>query len=425
NAFTASSNSTSVTVDFTVPVAASFTVNSTSPAAGSVVVGATPSQYVVNLSGAVDPTTVQPSDFLVNGRPATGAVLTNSNQTITSPFTSDPVTTQGVQSMHIDAGAFTRASDGNAVVQFDGTFRFNATLLQVISTSPPVGSVFTISSSTTFDVTFNEPVDPTSVQAADLALSGIAGATVSGVTVLPGNTTARFTITGLAAEGTLGGSIAAGAVNDVFGNPGSSFSANYPVDIGTVPYPVPLTSERPAGSLIYDPTASGAISFAGDTDAFTLAVDPGQTITVVVTPTATGLQPTVQLTGPLGPLGTASAPAAGQKVALQTLPAAVGGTYTVTVGSVAGTTGGYTVQIILNAFAETEGTAATNNTPATAQSLGSSFINLQSPAGTASRGAVVGQTTVTSTPGVNLITNGTFETGNFNGWTVSSQGQNR
>src|SRR5262245_17422095 len=187
NAFTASSNSTSVTVDFTVPVAASFTVNSTSPAAGSVVVGATPSQYVVNLSGAVDPTTVQPSDFLVNGRPATGAVLTNSNQTITFTFTSDPVTTQGVQSMHIDAGAFTRASDGNAVVQFDGTFRFDATLLQVISTSPPVGSVFTISSSTTFDVTFNEPVDPTSVQAADLALSGIAGATVSGVTVLPGN----------------------------------------------------------------------------------------------------------------------------------------------------------------------------------------------------------------------------------------------
>lgn len=423
NASTSNSSSGTVAVDFTVPAGlASLTISSTSPAAGSVVFGTPPTQYVVNLSGAVDPATVQPSDFKVNGLPATGATLSNGNQTITFTFATNPVAVQGVQSMHIDAGAF-NGSTGTPVGTFDGTFRFDATLLQVASTTPPVGGVFTVSGPATFDVTFNEPVDPTSVQATDLTLSGVAGAAVTGVTVLPGNTTARFTISGIAAEGTLTASIAVGAVTDAFGNPGASFSANYPVDIGTVPYPVPLTAENPRGSLIYDPTASGAVSFAGDTDAFTVAVDSGQTITVVVT--ATGLQPTIQVIGPLGAvLGSAAAPAAGQKAMLETLPATVGGIYTITVGGLAGTTGGYTVQVILNAFAETEGTAAINNTRATAQDISGSFIDLQSPAGTATRGAVVGQVTTTAAPGVNLITNGTFETGNLSGWTASATGLN-
>ena len=39
----------------------------------------------------------------------------------------------------------------------------------------------------------------------------------------------------------------------------------------------------PQGSLVYDPSATGVIGFAGDTDNFTLNVDPGQTITVLVT----------------------------------------------------------------------------------------------------------------------------------------------
>jgi extracellular elastinolytic metalloproteinase len=423
NAFTSGSGSGAVTVDFTVPVAPSFTVSSTSPAAGSVVFGAPPSQYVVNLSGAVNPATVQPSDFQVNGVPATGAALSNGNQTITFTFGTNPVATQGVQSMHIAAGAFTRLTDGNPVSAFDGTFRYDATLLQVASTSPPAGGVFTAASPATFDVTFNEPVDPASVQAADLTLSGVTGAAVSGVAVLPGDTTARFTITGLTTEGTLTASIPLGAVTDAFGNPGTSFSASYPVDLGTVPYPVPLTAENPRGSLVYDPTASGAISFPDDTDSFTIAVDPGQLVTVVVTPTAAGLRPTAQLTDPQGTVvGTAAAAAAGQAVVLQTVPATVGGTYTVTVGGLSGTTGGYKVRLVLNAAADAEAPGAANDTRATAQDINGSFLDLQGPGG-ATRGAVVGGLTPV-VAGNNLITNGGFENGSLSGWTASATGQN-
>src|SRR5262249_43541682 len=153
----------------------------------------------------------------------------------------------------------------------------------------------------------------------DLALGGIGGAFVSGVTVLPGNTTARFTIGGVTAEGVLTASIAAGVINDAFGNPGAAFSATYTVDIGTVPYPTPLTAKNPLGSLIYDPSTSGLIGPAGDTDTFTLAVDLGQTITVLVTPTAPALQPTVELRDPSGTLiGSATAAVTGENALLQT-----------------------------------------------------------------------------------------------------------
>src|SRR5262249_36140362 len=77
---------------------------------------------------------------------------------------------------------------------------------------------------------------------------------------------------------------------------------------------------------------------------------------------------------------------------LQTVPAATGGTYTFTVSGAGGTTGNYSLQVILNAARELEGTisGATNNTPATAQDINASFITLQSSLASASRGAVLG-----------------------------------
>src|SRR6185503_13078971 len=104
-----------------------------------------------------------------------------------------------------------------------------------------------------------------------------------------------------------------GAINDQFGNPGGAFSGNYATDLDTAAFPTPLTAKNPPGSLIYDPTASGLIGAAGDTDTFTLAIDPSQTITVLVTPTSGGLQPTVQVIDPGNAvIGSASAAGVGQ-----------------------------------------------------------------------------------------------------------------
>jgi uncharacterized protein YdeI (BOF family) len=275
--------------------------------------------------------------------------------------------------------------------------------LQVTSTTPPPSGALTLPGPFTYDVTFNQPIAPASATTSSLLLSGISGATVTGVTVLPGNTTARFTLGGITVEGTLSTSMPAGAVTDQYGNSGAAFSASYFVDIGTAAFPVPLSGIAPAGSLIYDPTVSGVINPSGDTDMFTLAVDPGQTIAVLVTPTSSGLQPSVQLLDPTDAvIGTATAAAAGQNALIQATPTTgtTSGTCKIVVGGAASTTGNYTVQVTLNAALEIEGRIAgsTNNTSAAAQDINGSFNTLAPLASSARRGAVLGQTDATGTP---------------------------
>ena len=130
----------------------------------------------------------------MNGTPAISHTLSNSNTTITFHYTSSPVITQGEQTMHIPAGAFLGDLDGDPVIEFQCTFRYDATLLAVTDTVPPVGGTFSPPAPGTYqyDVNWNEAVDPTSVQASDLTLSGNTGATVTNVEVsmetpLPGS----------------------------------------------------------------------------------------------------------------------------------------------------------------------------------------------------------------------------------------------
>src|SRR5215831_7783747 len=365
-------------------------VTTTVPAVASVI-STQPTTFTVNISEPVDPTTLQASDFAVNGISASSFAYTPDSTTIVFTFDASPVTTEGLQTMSIPAGAFVGAVTGNPVAAFTGTFRFDTLLLQVVATAPPIGGVFTLPGPFTYDVTFNEPITPASVQPGDLQLSGIAGSTVTAASVLPGNTTARFTIN-VPSEGALTASIQAGAITDAFGNPGAAFTGGYIVDVGTAPFPTPLVAKNPLGSLVYDPSMAGVISFAGDMDSFTLAIDPAQTVTAIVIG-LDGLQPSVELRNPASTvIGSATAAGAGQPALIQTAPAATGGTYTFTVSGAGGTTGNYSLQVILNAARELEGTisGATNNTPATAQDISASFITLQSSLASASRGAVLG-----------------------------------
>jgi hypothetical protein len=368
-------------------------VTTTVPAAGSTV-ATQPSSFTVNVSEPVNPATLQAADFSVNGIPATSVSYTPGTTTMQFDFAASPVTAQGLQTMNVAGGAFNSAAAGDPVAAFAGTFRYDVLVLQVESTVPPFpGGVFTLPSPITYDVNFNEPVDPLSVQTGDLQLSGIPGSSVTAVNVLPGNMTARFTLD-VPTEGTLTATIPAGAITDPFGNPGAAFSANYVVDIGTVPYPTPLIAKSPFGSLIYDPSISGNIGFAGDVDAFSLSVDPGQTITAIVSGSG-GLQSSVSLRDPSdAAIASATAAGANQNALLQTARATTGGTYTFRVSGAGGTTGNFTLQVILNAAKEAEGTivGATNNTPASAQNIDASFFTVQTSQASGQRGAVNGTT---------------------------------
>ena len=189
-------------------------------------------------------------------------------------------------------------------------------------------------------------------------------------------------------DGTLTASIAAGAVLDQYGYPSLAFSGSYITHIGTQAFPVPLTAVNPLGSLVYQGSRASMIAAAGVSERFTIALNPGQTLTALVTPAAT-LEPASRSPPRAGPWRTrhrhrpwASRPSP------RACPSAEG-TYTVTVGGAAGT-GTYTLQLDLNAAVEYQSNGGpANNTLATAKSLNPAFSSMGT---SAQRAAVLGNT---------------------------------
>lgn len=369
-------------------------VATTTPAVGSVV-STIPVDYNVVFSDDLDIDSVDASDFTVDGVPADSFTVDGADE-VTFSFLSDPFSAEGQHTMAIAAGTILRDGDNDPILEFSGAFRYDTLTLEVVSTNPGFpGGVFTLPGPFSYDVNFNEPIDPASVATSDLGLSGIPGAIVTGFSIIDADTV-NFTIGGVTSEGTLTANIAAGAIKDQYGNSGTAFSASYAVDIGTVPYPVPLVAKKPSGSLVYDPTASGIIGFAGDEDTFTLNLDPNQKISVLVT-SAAGLQSEIELRDPSNVLlASSTAGAAGQNNLLQTVNTTSGGTYLFRVRGAGGTTGSYTVQVVLNSALETEGKlpGASNDTLGTAQNAGPSFLNLATTISSMSRGAVQGTTDI-------------------------------
>jgi hypothetical protein len=207
-----------------------FAVTTTDPGCGSLVVGTAPVDFEVNLSDPADPASVQASDFTVNGTPADTFVLSNGDATITFSFNTSPVV-QGENTMNIPAGAILRASDNDPIFEFNCTFRYAVTQLEVTDTVPPVGGTFSPPAPGTYDydVNWNMAVDPSSVSTSDLQLGGNTGATVTGVQVINGDETTRFTLN-IPFGGSLTANIPAGAIADTFGNPNADFSGSYTVE---------------------------------------------------------------------------------------------------------------------------------------------------------------------------------------------------
>ena len=131
------------------------------------------------------------------------------------------------------------ANDGN------GYFTFTGGWLTAIWTTPIIGDTFSPPAPGTYsyDVNWDKPVDPASVQPTDLTLSGIQGATVTGVTVINDNFTTEFTLD-IPTGGSLTTSIAAGAITSQSGQPNVAFSGSYPVSPWT-PRPSPTPRPHP------------------------------------------------------------------------------------------------------------------------------------------------------------------------------------
>src|SRR4029077_19253568 len=153
------------------------------------------------------------------------------NLTITFTFNTSPVTTLGPQTMHIPAGAINRISDGQGIFEFLCTFFYDTAQLQVTTTNPPVGDTFSppAPGDYTYDVNWNEPVDPASVSTSDLTLTGNAGGSVTNVQVINGGTTTEFTVH-FNFGGTVTATIGAGSITAHTCNANAAFTGNYSVE---------------------------------------------------------------------------------------------------------------------------------------------------------------------------------------------------
>jgi methionine-rich copper-binding protein CopC len=173
------------------------------------------------------------------------------------------------------------------------------------------------------------------------------------------------------------------------GAAGGDFVVHFSVRRESTPWPVPLSAEPPAGSLIYSASTTVRIDTPGRRVTFSIDLDAGQTIAVLADPTAT-LQPTILLENSQGTrLNQAVAGAEGMSVVLPASSVATPGRYTISLGGAAGTTGSASLRLLLNAEIENEANAQrTNDEAAAAQELDGSRIALGPPG--AERGAVAG-----------------------------------
>ena len=79
---------------------------------GTVVYSPVPlTSFFLDVNDPVDPATLNASDFRLNRTPATSVALLNNNTRILFTFTTSPAV-RGINTMHIDAGAFNCVSNG-------------------------------------------------------------------------------------------------------------------------------------------------------------------------------------------------------------------------------------------------------------------------------------------------------------------------
>src|SRR5262249_50684156 len=154
----------------------------------------------------------------------------------------------------------------------------------------------------TAQITFSEPLDTNSLDAGNVSLQNtLTGNFYSATDLTYDGATNTVTITfDSLPEGTYTLDLNAFGFRDLAGNPldgtpssplpsgdgsgGDDYVLNFSVDVASTAYPLPLQGKAPPGSLIYDPVAVGLFNFTGDTDSYTIALNPGQRLTAVLVP---------------------------------------------------------------------------------------------------------------------------------------------
>ncbi len=377
-----------------------------------------PAEITVDFNAPIRLSSLNAFDLTISGVPAVAVTLADADTAVFTPAYSLPA---GTYTLRLAAGCITSVQ-GIPLGAFWSTLVIDRTGPRLTASSVAEDGV-AAAGSWTYTARFDEELAAAGLDAADVSLqgqhSGLHAPTSFQYAAATSTLTLQFehlpddayTLTLISAA--TGFCDRAGNLLDgealAFplpparsgdGTPGGDFVLHFAADLGTVAVPLPLAAQAPAGSLVYQGDVAGAVTPSGNWDSYTLALDAGQTLSVALA-AAADVTATIQVLAPDdSSLGTATAAVAGQAVALQTVPVATAGTYTLRVGGTTPTSLAasvtYLAQVFLNQALEQEAMGGpTNDTYDTAQGLAAAFSDL--PGAAAQRAAVGGRHGLTGT----------------------------
>ena len=332
-----------------------FQVTATNPAAGSDI-GFQVSSMTVSLSSSILLSSVSDSDFTIDGNDATGVTVVDDH---TLSFSFD-TTSNGIHSVSISG---IEDLQGTVVTPDNFTFETDDVPPVVVSSSIPDGAVLSPGPLTEV-ITFNEPIQPSSVSSSDVLLFGeIRGVeySPSSISFDPTDTILTITYSSLPTDA-YQFVLEAGPSNflSLAGVPlQNNFVINFSMPGGTSTVSG-LQPVLPLGSLVYDTTIDNLLISSSDVDTYDLSIDPHQTLGVVVTPVTKTMSVTVTLLSPTGNvLGTATSPSPGAPAVLPAVQSSKGGTYKI---EISGGPGEYKLVPTLNAYIDPAGYGGPPNT---------------------------------------------------------------
>ncbi len=272
-----------------------FTVTSTNPGAGSDL-GHQVSTMTVSFSSGVLLSSVTTSDFVIDGNDATGVTAQNGD-TLSFSF---PSTSDGIYNVSISG---LESVQGVRMATDNFTFQTDDVAPVVVSSSIADGSVLSPGPLTEV-ITFDKPIQPSSVSSADISLYGEirgTGYTRSSISFDPTDTILTIDYANVPADAYKFTLVAGqGNFTSMAGVPlQNDFIVNFTMPGGTSII-TGLQPVLPLGSRVYQTTINSALLTSSDLDTYNLAIDPQQTLAVVVAPVSATMKLTVTLISPTG-----------------------------------------------------------------------------------------------------------------------------
>lgn len=323
------------------------------------IVDTAPLSFTFDFSAPINSGSLNASDVSVNGIPANGFSIVDSD-TVEFTFAVSPVSIEGIQTVRIAAGSISQASNGSGISELLANFFYDPTPLRVTAITPADGAIVSLPAPSV-QLDFSEPLAPGSIGIDDLVISD---GRVESFTIVDSDTVV-YHLAGISHESVLSVDLIGGTIADTDGFPNEAFSASFSLDVTSIDYPGIWNLSAPRGSRVRQTSIPGLWHAGDDEDRYIVDLEAGQSISFSLRPDAVSggsvPAPRLRVLDPGGTPIVDLSGAAGESLVANAMIAPVSGDYTVVVDPASEFGGLYELRMALGAVWETETLSGQNN----------------------------------------------------------------